>query len=61
VGDGIRTNFWHDMWCGDMVLKEAFFVLFGITRVKDASVVDNMEVLGGSIQWNASFVREKHD
>jgi len=49
------------MWCGDMVLKEAFFVLFGITRVKDASVVDNMEVLGGSIQWNASFVREKHD
>jgi hypothetical protein len=29
--------------------------------VKDASVVDNMEILGGSTQWNVSFVREAHD
>jgi len=29
--------------------------------MKDASVADNMEVLGGSIQWNVSFVREAHD
>jgi hypothetical protein len=28
--------------CGDMVLNEAFPVLFGIARVQDASVVDNM-------------------
>jgi hypothetical protein len=35
--------------------------LFGIARVKDASVADNMEILGGSIQWNVSFVREAHD
>jgi hypothetical protein len=43
------------------VLKEAFPVLFGIARVKDAFVVDNMEVLGCSIKWNMSFVREAHD
>jgi hypothetical protein len=61
VGDGIRTKFWHDLWCGDTVLKEAFPVIFGIARVKDASVVDNMEILGGSIQWDVSFVREAHD
>jgi hypothetical protein len=45
----------------DTVLKEVFPDLFGIARVKDASVADNMEVLGGSIKWNVSFVREMHD
>jgi hypothetical protein len=44
-----------------VVLKEVFLDLFGISRVKDASVADNMEVLGGSTQWNVSFVREVHD
>jgi hypothetical protein len=47
VGDGARTKFWHDLWCGDTVLKEAFHVLFGIARVKDASIADNLELLGG--------------
>jgi hypothetical protein len=61
VGDGVRTKFWHNLWCGDMVLKEVFPHLFGIAWVKDASVVDNMEVLDGSTQWNVSFVREGHD
>jgi hypothetical protein len=36
VGDGVRIKFWHDLWCEDPVLKEAFPVLFGIARVKDA-------------------------
>ena len=35
--------------------------LFGIACVKDVSIVDNWEVLGGSIQWNVSFTREAHD
>jgi hypothetical protein len=62
VGDGVMTKFWHNLWCGDTVLKEVFPDLFGIARVKDALVTDfNMEVLGGSTQWNMSFVREAHD
>jgi hypothetical protein len=44
-----------------VVLKEVFLNLFGIARVKDASVADNMEVLGDSTRWNVSFVREAHD
>jgi hypothetical protein len=48
VGDRVRTKFWHDLWCTDAVLKKVFSDLFGIARVKDASVADNMEVLGGS-------------
>jgi hypothetical protein len=61
VGDKGRTRFWHDLWCGDTVLKEVFPDLFGIARVKDAPVADNMEILGRSIQWNVSFVTEGHD
>jgi hypothetical protein len=35
--------------------------LFGIARVKDASVAENLESLGGSIQLDVSFIREAHD
>jgi hypothetical protein len=55
------TKFWHDLWCGDTVLKEAFPVLFGIARAKDAFVADNLELLGGSNQWSVSYSREAHD
>jgi hypothetical protein len=61
VGDGSKISFWHDLWCGDTALKVAFLTLFGITRVKDASVVDNLEFLGDSNQWNVSFIRKAHD
>jgi hypothetical protein len=44
-----------------MVLKVVFTDLFGIARVKDASIEDNMEVLDGATQWNVTFVREAHD
>jgi hypothetical protein len=54
-------QFWHDLWCGDVVMNEVFPDLFGIARMKNASVADNMEVLDGSTQWNVSFVREAHD
>jgi hypothetical protein len=61
VGDGAMTKFWHDMWCGDTIRKEAFPVLFGIACAKDASVANNLELLGGSNEWSMSFSREAHD
>jgi hypothetical protein len=61
VGDGSNISFWHDLWCGDTALKVAFPALFGIARVKDASIADNLEFLGDSNQWNVSFIREAHD
>jgi len=45
----------------NIVLKEAFPVLFGISSAKNASVADNLELLGGSNQWSVSFSREVHD
>jgi hypothetical protein len=61
VGDRDRTKFWHDLWCADTILKEAFPALFDIAHAKDASIVDNLELLGGSTQWNMSFAREAYD
>jgi hypothetical protein len=49
------------LWCGDTTLKVAFSSLFGIARLKDAFVADNLEFLGCSNQWNVSFSREAHD
>jgi hypothetical protein len=54
------TKFWHDPWCEYIALKEAFLVLFGIARENDASIVDNLELLGGSNQWSVSFSRVAH-
>jgi len=61
VGDGTRISFWHDLWVRNMTLKTAFPVLFGIAVANDASIVNNLEFLGGSNQWNVSFTREVHD
>jgi hypothetical protein len=33
VGDGASVRFWHDLWCGNNALKEAFPNLYGITCV----------------------------
>jgi len=50
------------MICGvDTTLKVAFPALFGIARLKDAVVADNLELLGESFQWNVSFNMEAHD
>jgi hypothetical protein len=47
VGDGFRIRFWQDKWFGEMALKEAFLVLYGIACEKDAFIADNLEFLGG--------------
>jgi hypothetical protein len=61
VGDGSKISSRHDLWCGDTALKVDFPALFGIACVKDASVVDNLEFLGDSNQWNVGFTTEAHD
>jgi hypothetical protein len=61
MGDGTRISSWHDLWVQNMTLKAAFPALFGIAATKVASIVNNLEFLGGSNQWNVSFAREVHD
>lgn len=38
VGDGRRVHFCHDVWCGDIGLKELFPDIFLIIKDKKASV-----------------------
>ena len=40
VGDGTHIRFWHDIWCGEQSLKEAFPELFRIASNKEAWVKD---------------------
>jgi hypothetical protein len=55
VGDGSKVRFSYDFWCEDMTLKNAFLVLFGIARAKDAPVEAHLEFSGGAIKWNVTF------
>jgi hypothetical protein len=61
VEDDSKARFWHDLWCGDMNLKEVFLVLFGIACTKNASVATHMEFFRSTIKWNVSFARAAHD
>jgi hypothetical protein len=61
VGDGSKVKFWHDLWCGDRALKDAYPVLFGIARAKDAHVEAYIDFSGGAIYWNVSFARAAQD
>jgi hypothetical protein len=48
VGDGSMIRFWHQVWCGDQALKIAFLELFGIARLKGASMVDHLQLSSDS-------------
>jgi hypothetical protein len=61
LGHGLRIRFWHDVWYGEMTLKEAFPVLYGIACYKDALVAAHLVPGNGSLQWDVSFIRAAHD
>jgi hypothetical protein len=47
VGDGSKISFWRDRWCGEITLKVAFPVLYGLACEKDTSIVDNLFMAQG--------------
>ena len=56
VGDGKRTKFWKESWCGDTSLIDAYPSLFTIACVKNAWVGDGWsEEMGGGF-WNPTFL-----
>jgi hypothetical protein len=58
---GSKIRFWDDVWCGGTTLKEAFSGLYNIASAKEVSIVDNMDLTGGVLQWNVSFFQLVHD
>ena len=55
MGDGSSVRFWHDLWCGELPLKEISPELYAISRNRDASVIELLSFLGDSYHWNVSF------
>jgi hypothetical protein len=47
VGDGTKTRFWTDIWCGTCSLKDGFPELFCMARNKEALVRDHIRYQNG--------------
>jgi hypothetical protein len=61
VGDGSKTRFWTDIWCGTCRLKEGFPELFRIARNKEALVRDHVRYQNGGVFWDLNFTRHAQD
>jgi hypothetical protein len=61
LGDGSKIRFWDDVWCGELALKVAFPVLYGVACDKNACVAAHLDFSSGSLQWDVSFLRAAHD
>lgn len=56
IGDGSKAKFWYDSWGGDCPLKDEFPKLFGITRIRNASVADLLGLSDGVVFWDLSLL-----
>lgn len=60
-GDGSKTRFWDNVWCGELSLNEAFPILYNIACVKDTPIAVDLDCSSGSLQWNVSFIHLAHN
>ena len=61
MGDGSKTRFWTDSWCGTGSLKDGFPELFRIARNKEALVRDHIRYQNGGVYWDLNFTRHAQD
>jgi hypothetical protein len=55
------VKFWHNRWCGDTPLKEAYPELFTIALDRNVSVVDLMSHNNGMVHWDVLFTWSVQD
>ena len=61
MGKGDRVRLWHDCWCGDMALKDAFPNLFECASHQNAFLNEVMVQQNGRVVWNVSFTSNFND
>ena len=55
AGDGSKTKFWTDTWCGTCNLKDAYPELFRIARNKEMLVGDHIHYQNEVVSWVLNF------
>ncbi len=61
VGIDDRVRLWHDKWCGDVILKEAFPMLYECASNQAATISEVVVREHGRVDWNVIFVRNFND
>ncbi|XP_042974721.1 uncharacterized protein LOC122306358 [Carya illinoinensis] len=61
VERGTQIKFWHNIWCGDIALKNDFPSLYRIASYQGSSVADNMYNTIDSIHWSMRFTKAVQD
>ncbi len=61
VGIGDRVRLWHDQWCGDVTLKEAYPVLYECASNQAATIDEVVVRDNGRMEWNVIFKRNFND
>ena len=63
VGMGNRIRFWQDKWCGEMALMDRFPTLYACSNQREATIASVLlrPAVGGSCDWNITFVRDFND
>lgn len=59
VHGGCRISFWHDEWCGQLVLHQ-FPNLYSLDGRQQAFVAENVCFVGGAV-WDFSFCQNLMD
>lgn len=60
-GNGQRTKFWEDRWCGDQLLMRAFPSFYLLAVNPHALVLKYMEIVQGEVVWQLIFRRPAFD
>uniref|UniRef100_A0A2N9FWK9 Reverse transcriptase domain-containing protein n=1 Tax=Fagus sylvatica TaxID=28930 RepID=A0A2N9FWK9_FAGSY len=61
VGDGSKTRFWSDIWCGTCSLNDGFPELYRLVRNKEAFVMDHLHYHNERVSWVLNFTRHVQD
>jgi len=57
IGNGLSTQFWHDPWCGNILLRVRFHRLFQLSLEQEGRVWELGAWVGGVWEWDLRWRR----